>query len=410
MSLPDAVAALGSGPLTEDALRKHVFPLFSHTIARPGIYLANHSLGRPLNQTVEDVRQCVELWQSHLGGAWDGWMAEHEAHRSRLAKLIGAPRADCMIPKTSAGQGLRTVLNALPGKPRVLSTDCEFDSIDLILKQYANVGRIQLELVPIHTEGRLDLAQLFDRINKGVDLVVVSQVLFATGEVLPNLDQLAAVCHQSGSRLLVDAYHAVGALPVDVAAMGADFMIGGSYKYLRGGPGACFLYISPAALDSGLRPLDVGWFAKEQPFLFERPDPPRFAAGGDAFLESTPPVITWYQARTGQQFTLGIGVGRLRDYSLDRLRRLKRYLEAHGIEAHGADEAHGAFLTVEHASAPALADALRSHGIITDARDRWLRLCPDCLTLDGALADAANALAAAIRANPMTQEAQEQAH
>jgi kynureninase len=399
MSLAEAIAALGPGPLTEDGLRAHVFPLFSHTIARPGIYLANHSLGRPLNQTQDDARECIELWQSHLGDAWDGWMAEHRAHRSRLAQLIGAPRSDCIIPKTSAGQGLRTVLNALPGTPRVLSTDTEFDSVDVILKQYAAVGRIQLELVPLHAaDGHLDLSQLFDSIPNKIDLVVVSQVLFATGELLPNLETLAAHCHQHGVRLLVDAYHAVGALPVDVSAMGADFMIGGSYKYLRGGPGACFLYLSPDALASGLRPLDIGWFAKDQPFRFDRPNPPRFASGGDAFLESTPAVLTWYQARAGQQFTLGLGVERLRDYSLDRLRRLKRYLAAHGVEAQGADDAHGAFLTVEYPSAPALADALRAHSIVTDARDRWLRLCPDCLTLDGALADTATALAAVLRA------------
>jgi kynureninase len=398
MNLAEAIGALGPGPLTEDALRTHIFPLFSHTIARPGIYLANHSLGRPLNQTQDDVREYIELWQSHLGDAWDGWMTEHQAHRSRLAQLIGASRPDCIIPKTSAGQGLRTVLNALPGTPHVLSTDCEFDSVDVVLKQYAAAGRIQLELVSIHsTDGRLDLSTLYDKIRTGIDLVVVSQVLFATGELLPSLDRFAAHCHQHGARLLVDAYHAVGALPVDVTAMGADFMIGGSYKYLRGGPGACFLYLSPDALDSGLRPLDIGWFAKDQPFLFERPDPPRFASGGDAFLESTPPVLTWYQARAGQQFTLGLGVQRLRDYSLDRLRRLKRYLAAHGVEAQGADDAHGAFLTVEHPSAPALADALREHSILTDARDRWLRLCPDCLTLDGALADTATALAAILR-------------
>jgi len=399
MSLAEAIATLGTGPLTEDALRTHIFPLFSHTIARPGIYLANHSLGRPLNQTQDDVRECIELWQSHLGDAWDGWMAEHHAHRSRLAQLIGAARPDCIIPKTSAGQGLRTVLNALPGTPRVLSTDCEFDSVDVILEEYAAVDRIQLQLVSIHNIGSLDLSTLFDKIAKGVDLVVVSQVLFMTGELLPNLDALARNCHEHGARLLVDAYHAVGALPVDATAIGADFMIGGSYKYLRGGPGACFLYLSPDALESGLRPLDIGWFAKDQPFRFERPDPPRFAAGGDAFLESTPSVLSWYQARAGQQFTLGLGVQRLRDYSLDRLRRLKRYLAAHGIEAQGADDAHGAFLTVEHPAAPALSDALREHSIVTDARNRWLRLCPDCLTLDGALADAATALAAVLRAS-----------
>ncbi len=311
MNLAEAIAALGSGPLTEDALRAHIFPLFSHTIARPGIYLENHSLGRPLNQTQDDVRECIELWQSHLGDAWDGWMAEHEAHRSRLAQLIGAPRPDCIIPKTSAGQGLRTVLNALPGTPRVLSTDCEFDSVDVILKQYAAMGRIQLELVPIHTDGHLDLSRTLRQSREGDrPRRRLAGPLRDRRSAAQNLDALAAHCHQHGARLLVDAYHAVGALPVDVTAMGADFMIGGSYKYLRGGPGASFLYLSPDALESGLRPLDIGWFAKDQPFLFERPDPPRFAAGGDAFLESTPAVLTWYQARAGQQFTLGLGVER----------------------------------------------------------------------------------------------------
>ena len=178
----------------------------------------------------------------------------------------------------------------------------------MILKQYAAVGRIQLELVPIHHQRQARSLSTLRQHPQEIDLVVVSQVLFATGELLTNLDALAAHCHAHGVRLLVDAYHAIGALPVDVAAMGADFMIGGSYKYLRGGPGACFLYLSPDALASGLRPLDIGWFAKDQPFLFDRPDPPRFAAGGDAFLESTPAVLTWYQARAGQEFTLGLGV------------------------------------------------------------------------------------------------------
>lgn len=397
MKISEAVAALGPGPLTEDSLRRDIYPLFSRTLAAPGIYLANHSLGRPLDQTEGDLREGFQHWQTKLHNAWEPWQQEEEQHRARIAQLIGAPRPDCIVPKVSAGQGLRTVLNALAGTPRVLSTTFEFDSVDIILKQYAAVGRIHLQTVPCRgANGSIDLSQLFEAV-RNAELVIVSQVLFATGQVLSDLDRLADACHQYGARLLVDAYHAIGVLPVNVAAMRADFVIGGSYKYLRGGPGAAFLYISPEALESGLQPIDIGWFAKEKPFLYERPNPPRFAAGGDAFLESTPPVLTYYQARAGQQLTLALGIGRIRAYALDRLDRLKRYLAEADILAHGADEQHGAFLTIEHAEAPSLAHALELRSITTDARGRYLRLSPDYLTTDKALREAATALATCIR-------------
>jgi kynureninase len=382
MNIADAVAALGPGALTEEGLRRYIFPLFSRTLAKPGIYLANHSLGRPLDQTEDDLREAFAHWQTKLGDAWDPWQQEEQAHRARLAQLIGAPRPDCIIPKTSAGQGLRTVLNALPGTLRVLSTASEFDSVDIILKQYVAVGRIHLQSVSCHaSDGTIDLAPLYAAIS-GADLVIVSQVLFATGQIISHLDRLADACHRSSARLLVDAYHAIGVFPVDVAAMQADFVIGGSYKYLRGGPGAAFLYISPEALASGLQPIDIGWFAKEKPFFYERPSPPRFAPGGDAFLEATPPVLTYYQARAGQQLTLALGVDRIRAYSLDRLGRLKRYLAAAAIAVTGADDEHGGFLTIEDDDATSLAKSLEQRGVTTDARGRWLRLSPDYLTTD----------------------------
>jgi kynureninase len=397
MNINDAVAALGTGALTEDALRRHIYPLFSRTLAGSGIYLANHSLGRPLDQTEDDLREGFAHWQTRLHNAWDPWQEEEQQHRARIAQLIGAPRPDCIIPKGSAGQGLRTILNALPGRsadvPRVLSTTSEFDSVDIILKQYAALGRIHLESVSCHApDGTIDLAPLFAAAPHA-ELVIVSQVLFSTGQVLPDLDRLAGACHQHGARLLVDAYHAIGVIPVNVTAMRADFVIGGSYKYLRGGPGAAFLYISPDALDSGLQPIDIGWFAKEMPFLYDRPNPPRFAPGGDAFLESTPPVLTYYQARAGQQLTLALGVDRIRAFSLERLTRLKRYLAEAGIAAQGADEQHGAFLTVEHPAAASLAQDLEQRGITTDARGPWLRLCPDYLTPDAQMREAADGVA-----------------
>jgi kynureninase len=203
-----------------------------------------------------------------------------------------------------------------------------------------------------------------------------------------------------GAKLLVDSYHAVGVFPVDIAAMHADFAIGGSYKYLRGGPGACFLYLSPEILASGLRPLDTGWFAREKMFGYERPDAPRLRAGGDAFLESTPPVLTYYQARSGQQFMLAMGVDRLRDYGQKQLNRLKRYLADAGIEAIGGDAGHGAFLAVRHINATDLAKKIGESNVIADARGEWLRLCPDCLTREEELQTSVSVLQRSLERMP----------
>jgi kynureninase len=394
-----AVFALGDVPLTEASITAHIAPLFSRVLARDQIYLANHSLGRPLDAMAADIAEGAALWYERLDDAWEAWLEEQQAFRARIAKLIHAPRVDCVVPKTSAGQGLRTVLNALPGKVRVLSTRGEFDSVDVILKQYAALGRIEVRWIEAAANGEFQVEDVLAAIDSSVDLVVISQVMFMTGQILHSLEHLAKACHRRGARLLVDAYHAIGVFPVDVTAMNADFVIGGSYKYLRGGPGAGFVYLSPEVLDSGLRPLDTGWFANEGLFTYTRPETPMLRAGGDAFLESTPPILTWYQARSGQEFVLAIGVDRLRQWSLDQLGRLKGYLaEADVPFVTGGDEDHGAFLTLRHARATRLPGLLAEQHIVADARGEWLRLCPDCLTRDEELRHVAVALGSVLSA------------
>jgi len=374
------------GPLTEEALKKRVWPLFSRTLAEyRGIYLANHSLGRPPDRMAEDVRQALDAWYRDMDGAWDAWLAAREKFRALTARLVGAPRPDCIVPKSSAGQGLRAVLAALPGQPRVAATDGEFDSLDFILRVWRERGRIELRLAPWR---EISVA--------GADLVVVSTVQYRTGEVVERLPRLVRAAHAAGAFVLLDVYHHAGVLPLDLATLGADFAVGGSYKYTRGGPGAAWLYVRPGLAET-MRTLDTGWFAKEAPFAYERPDPPRFAAGGDAWLESTPSVLAPVQALAGLEITLALGVERLREYNLRQKRRLAELLAAQGIQAEGAGEDFGAFLTVRHPEAPRLAEALERRGVATDARGDRLRLCPDILNPEAELEEAASRIAAAIR-------------
>lgn len=394
-----AVAALGPGALDEASLREHIHPLFTRVLQGSGerVYLANHSLGRPLDAMEADVREALAPWYSHPGSTWETWRDEMQAYRARLAELLGVAHADTVVPKTSAGQGLRAVLNTWNERVRVVATRGEFDSMDVILREYARRGRIALELVDARSDGLFAADDLHAAIARGADLVVLSPILFHTGQRLPALPALVRAAHAVGALVLLDVYHALGVIDVDIAALDADFAIGGSYKYLRGGPGACFLYVDPRHLERGLRTLDIGWFAKENPFDYDRPDPPRYARGGDAWLESTPPVLPWYQARSGQVFTRAIGVERLRAFNLGQQRRLVALLAEQGIAAVGGTVDRGAFAVVRDTRARAWAAALRDAGVIVDARGEWLRLCPDVLTTAAELERAALTLGRIVR-------------
>ena len=364
---------------TEAWLKTNVWPRFSRVLASDRIYLANHSLGRPPDRVADDVRAALDAWYLDMDEAWDGWIASREKFRALTARLVNAASPSSIVPKTSAGQGLRAVLNALPGKPRVLTTDAEFDSLDFILRVYRDKGRIDLKVLP------------FDAFEfEPCDLAVISTVAFRFSKVFPDLSSLVEKAHSGKAKILLDVYHHAGVLPLDLQALGADFAVGGSYKYLRGGPGACWLYVDPR--HQKLVTLDTGWFAKKDMFRYERPDPPQFAEGGDAWLESTPPVLSPVQALAGLEIVLELGVDRLREFNLHQKALLSSHLEKRGIKASGKGEDYGAFLTVEHPDAVRIAEGLKAKGIKTDARGRYLRLCPDVLNSEEELASAAAVL------------------
>lgn len=365
--------------LTEEVLARTVRPRFSRVLRREEIYLANHSLGRPPDRMAGDVQDALDAWYRGMDGAWQFWLDKRESFRSLTARLVRAPSPDCIVPKTSAGQGLRAVLNSFGGKIRVLTTDAEFDSLDFILRVYRQQGRLELRTLPFD-DFRLEPC----------DLVVVSTVAFRNARILENVEALIRQAHAGRAFVLLDVYHHAGVVPLDLGKLDADFAVGGSYKYLRGGPGACWLYVHPRHHQRVT--LDTGWFAKKDVFAYERPEPPLFGPGGDAWLESTPPVLSPVQALAGLELTLELGVDAIRAHNLYQKRLLASLLKARGIAVEGEGTGYGAFLTVELDNAKAVSDALRKKGVATDARGRYLRSCPDYLNTEEELVRAAGVL------------------
>ncbi len=397
--ISEVVAALWPGPLDEAALRRHIDPLFSRVLREKGgrIYLANHSLGRPLDRMAADVAEGLSIWYAELDGAWDGWQAEIARFRVGIAALLCAAGPNCIVPKASAGQGLRAVLNCFDAPLNVVSTRSEFASLAVILEAYASRGRVRMEWITPGSGRRYNAKDFARALEARPDLLVLSLVFYDTGQLLTEIAPIIARAKAGGTLVLVDLYHAVGALPVDVTALDVDFAIGGGYKYLRGGPGAAWLYIHPRHLERGLRTLDIGWFATRAPLAFESNAEPHFALGADGWLESTPAVLPFYQARAGLEFTLAIGVERLRAYSLQQQASLVDLLAHEGVSVLGAEEPHGAFLVIETPRAEAMASHLRESNVVVDARGNLLRICPDILTTSRELSEAARLVAEALR-------------
>lgn len=410
MTVAEALSGIGDSTLSSAKIDRWIRPLFGrHLREQDGwVYLANHSLGRPLDETADDVQAALDAWYRSMDGAWGPWMAEMDAFRGRVAHLVGLPTGDCVVPKSTVGQGLRAVMNALPAdrtlRPlRVVATRGEFDSLDFILKAYAEAGRAEVTWVePSSTDSAglasFDTEAILNAITPGTDLLVVSLVYFSSGQILSGIEELAAAARSRGCLVFLDAYHAFGVYPIAICE--ADFIAGGCYKYVRGGTGACWLGIHPRHLKpDGLKTIDTGWFAKKDTFAYARPETPARQDGGNAWLESTPSILPLFQAKAGLALTVGLGADAIRAQGLSANMKLRDGLEEAGFRVVSSESLaeYGGFVVVNHASAGQIADRMKADRVNVDARGSALRFGPDLPTTDDEIAVAVAAAARAAR-------------
>ena len=145
--------------------------------------------------------------------------------------------------------------------------------------------------------------------------------------------------HEAGALVVLDAYQSVGTVPLDVTALGVDFAVGGSVKWLCGGPGAAWLYVRPD-LAQTLEPALTGWHAHARPFAFEPEHD--YAEGAWRFLTGTPNVPALYAATAGYDVIEEVGVERIRARSLEQTTLLIRLLEEAGLRDRQPTRACGA--------------------------------------------------------------------
>ncbi|MFM9873779.1 MAG: aminotransferase class V-fold PLP-dependent enzyme [Fimbriimonadaceae bacterium] len=366
-------------PLTPQEIQTQIAPLFSRHNPK-GIYLANHSLGRPLDATQDRINEYLNHWYEDLDDAWTPWLATLETYHSKVKSLLRIPESGSVVLKTSAGLALRAVLNCFSDKTLTIVTSSqEFDSIDFILRTYESKNLAQVTYVEPEIPNPVPLFnadRFIAEITSETDLVILSVVNFTTGQLFPNLDQVIDHAHKNNALVVLDTYHSFGV--IDHPWPNADFAIGGSYKYVHGGPGSCWLAINN---QENLQTLDTGWFAKKELFGYER-NADR-ATDHRAWWESTPPVIQAYQALAGLEYLENFTVEKLRATNLARQAEMRDIFRQHNIPIYEPKDPHhfGAFSLLPAENHKEIVTFLKDQNIRVDSRNGFVRFGPHPLNI-----------------------------
>ncbi|MDI5942782.1 aminotransferase class V-fold PLP-dependent enzyme, partial [Micromonospora sp. DH15] len=226
----------------------------------------------------------------------------------------------------------------------------------------------------------LRLDELRAALDGDVALVVLSAVAYRSGALL-DMAAVNAAARQVGATVLWDLSHAVGSVPIELAATGADLAVGCTYKYLNGGPGApAFLYVR-RELQSRLRQPIQGWFGRRDQFgMGPGYDP---APDLDRFLVGTPSILALAPLDPALDVLAEAGIDRVRAKGR-RLGELivtlaDAWLTPYGFRVASPREAdrRGSHVCLHHPEALRISRALAEAGVVGDYRapDR-LRLGP----------------------------------
>jgi kynureninase len=331
----------------------------------------------------------VEAWDDAAlltDEKWERAFEKAERVRDGFRSLLGEPGAEIALDQNTFGLILR-FLSALDlrRRPRLVTTDGEFHTLRRLLTRLAEEDLLDVVIEPARPAETL-AERLAAEADRTTGAVLVSAVLFEDSRIVPNLDELARACGESGVELLVDVYHALGALPFSLAEQGLEsaWVVGGGYKYLQLGEGNCFLRLPPHADE--LRPVFTGWYAEfAELAAAHEPGAVEYPLGGMRFAGATYDPTSHYRAARVYEFfqEQGLTPEALRESYLRQTTLLAELL--------GEDEPReqfGGFIALETPDAEEASRRLAEEGVMTDARGRYLRLGPAPYLTDVQLEDA----------------------
>jgi len=275
------------------------------------------------------LREFADVWATRGIRAWaEGWWKMPGTVGDMVGGIIGAaPGQVVMHQNVSVCQSVILSCFDFSGKRnKIVAAELDFPTV-LYVHQAQSRRGARLELVRSEDGMTIPMERLLSAIDEQTLVVPISHVLFRSGTIV-DIPSIVKRAHGVGALVILDCYQSAGTVPVDVRALDVDFAVGGSVKWLCGGPGTAYLYVKPE-LASRLEPMATGWMAHERPFDFEAP-PIRYAEGAFRFLSGTPHIPALYAARSGYEIINQVGVQRIREKSMRQTSRLVELAQAEG--------------------------------------------------------------------------------
>jgi kynureninase len=346
------------------------FPILAETT-----YLINHSLGAMPAAAEERLAEYAHAWKTRGIRAWgEGWWTMPLEVGDQIGRIIGAePGTTVMHQNVAIAEAI--VLSCFrpvdPRRNRIVYEAANFPSV-----RYLYQAQPELEVIPCE-----DAEAIVAAIDERTLLVPISHVLFRSGEI-QDVKAITRRAHEVGAHVVLDCYQSAGIVPFSVSELGVDFAVGGSVKWLCGGPGNGWLYVR-ADLISELEPTFIGWQAHEAPFAFE-PEL-RYADSVARFLTGTPNVPALYAATAGYDLIEEVGVERIRENSLRQTELLIRAADNAGFEIRSPRDParRGGTVTVHVPDFEAVHKELAERQILCDFRpDAGIRLGPHYFNTD----------------------------
>ena len=338
------------------------------------IPMNNCSQAPQTDATRAAAERYLDSWNTS-GMDWDAWMAEVALAKAEFAKLIGATATDIAVfsSVSDAASAVASALDLGGRRTSIVVSEAEFPTVAHVwLAQERRGARVSW--APVR-DGTTDPAVYDALVDDRTALVSACHGYYVNG-FIQDAARIAARTREAGALSFLDAYQTLGTLPVNVRALGVDFLASGNLKFLMGIPGIAFLYVRPEIVES-LHPSVTGWFGRANPFAFDAksldwsPTASRFDSG-------TPPVINAYVVRAGMEIINEIGPAKIRAWHEVLGRRLIEGGRSRGLTLHGSDDvsrktATTAFIVRD---SHAVESAMRARGVLPSARGEVIRLAP----------------------------------
>jgi selenocysteine lyase/cysteine desulfurase len=306
--------------------------------------------------------------------AWPEFEQQLQGARRRFAALIGAhPDQVAIVPNASVGAYQVASTLMLGCRDRVITTAEEFPSIAHVwLAQRPRGVQVVFADADADADG-VDARHYFAAVDRHTALVSIPLVTYGYGRLLP-VAEVAALAHSRGARVFVDAYQALGVLPVNVDELGCDYLVGGTCKYLLGLPGVAFLFVRDGVA-GGRDPALTGWFGRIDPFGFN-PRRLDFPTTARRFETGIPAVPALYAANAGMDLIASLDLREVRCHVSGLIELATQQLAAQGEQVQNLSTvaAHGAHVGLADTDPPALAAWLAEHGIAVSPRESVVRL------------------------------------